>query len=206
MRVKARRRKAGAGRAKKRPGGADSSCDAVAKLLQCRGDALAERRCPALRESLADREQCPGWKTGPLAAPINGGGSDAHLRALRVRGARRFSRSRRALTLRLARFRSIVMPDFFPCSWPERNASPTSEAVNPVAMMTVIGSMLFCVLCSDLGGGAAESLKQEHPHKAGKAHALRVSVFAGLSDDFGRQRNASGFRSFVRWDFALGHR
>jgi hypothetical protein len=30
-----------------------------------------------------------------------------------------------------------------PCSWPERNASPTSEAVNPVAMMTVIGSMLF---------------------------------------------------------------
>ena len=83
--------------------------------------------------------------------------------------------------------RSIVMPDFFPYSWPERNASPTSEAVNPVATMIVIGSMLFCVLCFGLGGGAAESLKQEHPHKAGKAHALRVSVPACFAYDLGRE-------------------
>ena len=98
------------------------------------------------------------------------------------------------------------MPDFFPYSWPERNASPTSEAVNPVATMTVIGSILFCVLCFGLGGGAAESLKKEHPHKARQAHALRVSVLARFADDFGRERNACGFRSFVRWDFALSHR
>jgi len=127
----------------KRPGGANSSCDSVAKLLQCRGDALTERRCPALRESLADREQCPGWEAGTLAASINGGGSDAHLRGLLLRGARLFSSRSKALTRRLARLRSATIPDFFPYSWPLRKARPTREASNPVPTMMLSGSMLF---------------------------------------------------------------
>lgn len=197
MRPKARTQTAGAGRAKKRPGGVGSFADSVAKLLQCGYHAILQRRSAALRESLADGEQCPGRKAWPLPRAVNDGWSDAHLRLLLVRGARRFSLSSNAFTRRFERLRSIVMPDFFPYSWPERNARPTSEAVNPVATMIVSGSMLFCVLCFGLGRGASESLKKEHPHKARQAHALRVSVLAGFANDFGRERNACGFRSFV---------
>jgi len=143
MQVKARRRKAGAGRAKKRPGGADSFADSVAKILEDREDAILERRRASLRESLADGEQGPGWKTGPLAATINDARADAHLRDLLVRGARLFSSRSNALTRRLARLRSATIPDFFPCSWPLRKARPTREASNPVPTMMLNGSMLF---------------------------------------------------------------
>ena len=123
--------------------GEESQADAVAKLAKNGDHALLKRRRPALGQSLADSQQGVCRKTWPLTATVNHARANAHLRALLLRGARRFSRSRSALTLRLARLRSVVMPDFFPYSWPDKNAKPTSEAVMPVPTMTVSGSMCF---------------------------------------------------------------
>ena len=123
--------------------GAGSLANACAELCQGSYNAVLKRRCPAFSQPLANCEQCVCRKTWPLACAITDGRADAHLRFLLVRGARRFSRSNRALTRRLARLRSTVMPDFFPYSWPDKNAKPTSEAVMPVPTMTVIGSMCF---------------------------------------------------------------
>ena len=128
------------------PGGAESSADAIAKLLQRSGDALAERRCAAISKALTHGQQGVSRQAGPLAATVDNGRTDAHFRALRVRGARRFSLSSNALTRRLARLRSVTMPDFFPYSWPDKNAKPTREAVMPVPMMTVSGSMFLFLL------------------------------------------------------------
>ena len=126
--------------------GEESSCDAVAKLAKNGHHAVLERRCAALGKTLADGQQCVRRKAGPLTATVDNRRTDAHFLALRVRGARRFSRSKSALTRRLARFRSVTMPAFLPYSWPDKNAKPTSEAVMPVPMMTVSGSMfLFSV-------------------------------------------------------------
>lgn len=190
----------------KRPGGADSFAESVTKLLKRVDHALAERRCATLGQSFADSQQCVVWKAWSLPRAVNGRWSDAHLRLLRVRGLRLFSSTRSALTRRFAKSRSVAMPWPRPYSWPLIKARATRAARAVVPATMVNGSMLFCVLCFGLGRGASESLKKEHPHKAGQAHALRVSVLAGLADDFGRERNACGFRSFVRWDFALRHR
>ena len=80
------------------PGGAASLEDAVAKLGENGVDALAQRRCAAFGQPFTDGEQCVGGKAGPITATVNDARTDAHLRALRVRGARRFSRSKSALT------------------------------------------------------------------------------------------------------------
>ena len=126
--------------------GVGSQANAVAKLAKNGDHALAERRRPALGQPLADGQQGVCRKTRPLACAINDGGPNAHLRFLRVRGARRFSRSSNAPTLRFARLRSVVMPRLRPYSWPDRNAKPTKLAVKPVAIMIEIGSMcLFSV-------------------------------------------------------------
>ena len=123
--------------------GAESSCDTVAKLAKNGHNAVLERRCAALGQPLADGQQCVGGKAGPITATVDDAWADAHLRFLRVRGARRFSRSRSALTRRLARLRSVTMPDFLPYSWPLKKARPTREAVMPVPTMMLNGSMCF---------------------------------------------------------------
>jgi hypothetical protein len=79
-------------------------------------------------------------------------GTYAHLRALRVRGALRFSRSRSPLMRMSAKLRSqiraAVRPFLRPSSWPLRKASPMSAANAVVTMMMVNGSMCFYVfLC-----------------------------------------------------------
>ena len=78
--------------------GAESQAYAVAKLAKNGDHALLKRRRPARGQPLADGQQCVGRQTWPLAAAVNGRRPDAHFRALRVRGARRFSRARSALT------------------------------------------------------------------------------------------------------------
>ena len=126
--------------------GEESSADAVAQLAKNGHHPVLERRRAALGKKLADGQQCVCWQAGLLARAVDNGRTDAHFLALRVRGARRFSRSKSALTRRLARFRSVTMPDFFPYSWPDKNAKPTREAVMPVPTMMLNGSMCFYFL------------------------------------------------------------
>ena len=128
------------------PGGAGSLEDAGAKLCQNGGHALAQRRCAALGKTLTHGQQGVCWQAWPLAATVDDGGAYAHFLALRVRGARRFSLSSNALTRRLARLRSVTMPDFLPYSWPLKKARPTREAVMPVPTMMLNGSMCFYFL------------------------------------------------------------
>ena len=75
----------------KRPGGVVSFADSVAKILESGDHAILQRRSASLRESLADSQQCVVWKAWTLAAPIDKVWANTHLRALRVRGLRRFS-------------------------------------------------------------------------------------------------------------------
>ena len=126
--------------------GAGSLANAVAELFKNGHYAVLERRRAALGKKLADGQQCVCWQAGLLVRAVDNGRTDAHFLALRVRGARRFSLSSNALTRRLARLRSVTMPDFFPYSWPDKNAKPTREAVMPVPMMTVSGSMFLFLL------------------------------------------------------------
>ena len=78
--------------------GEESLANAVAKLGENGHHAIAQRRCATLGKTLTDGQQCVGGQAGPLAATVDDGRADAHLRALLLRGARRFSRSKSALT------------------------------------------------------------------------------------------------------------
>ena len=127
----------------KRPGGADSFAESVAKLLQCGDHAILQRRSASLRESLADGQQCVVWKAGPLPRAVNDAWSDAHLRVLRVRGLRLFSSARSAFTRRFAKSRSVAMPWPRPYSWPLIKASPTKAARAVVPAMIFNGSMFL---------------------------------------------------------------
>ena len=123
------------------PEGAGSLEDAGAKLCQNGGHALAQRRSAALGKTLTHGQQGVCWQAWPLAATVDNRRTYAHFRALRVRGARRFSRSSRELTLRLARLRSTVMPRLRPYSWPDINARPMRAAKAEVPARMLIGSM-----------------------------------------------------------------
>ena len=127
--------------------GEESLANAVAKLAKNGHHAVFQRRCAAFGKTLADGQQCACWQTGAITRAVNDARTNTHFLALLLRGARRFSRSSSALTRRLARLRSVTMPDFFPYSWPLKKARPTSEAVMPVPMMTVSGSMLGFPFC-----------------------------------------------------------
>ena len=174
MRPKVRTRKAGAGRAKKRPGGVGSFAESGAKLLERSGHALAERRRAALGQPLADGQQCVGWKAWPLSRAVDDARTDAHLRVLRVRGLRLFSSTRSALTRRFAKSRSVAMPWPRPYSWPLIKARATRAARAVVPATMVNGSiLLFCVLVFPVAGKSdgsliVEVLNQQHPHKGGK--------------------------------------
>ena len=147
MRPKARKQIVRAGRAMKRPGGADSFAESVTKLLKRVDHALAKRRCATLGQSFADGQQCVVWKAWPIAATVDDGRADAHLRVLRVRGLRLFSSTRSALTRRFAKSRSVAMPWPRPYSWPLIKARATRAARAVVPATMVNGSiLLFCVL------------------------------------------------------------